>query len=115
MAKRNVEEIRRKNLEENQRFLNKLRMNTIRDDFLQSARTAVPKGENKTKHKIHYEKVERLTRYNLKVQSGEIQPLIPQRQQKINKKKTRHPSKWTLFYKNMANPYKRTFKPRIRK
>ncbi|CAF2547898.1 unnamed protein product [Rotaria sp. Silwood2] len=115
MPERNVEEIRRKNLEENQLFLNKLRMNNIRNDFLQSARTVLRKDETKTKPKIHYEKVERLTRYSLKVQSGEIQPFVPQRQQKNKKKKKHHPSKWALSYKNIANPYQRTFKPRIRK
>ncbi|CAF0768020.1 unnamed protein product [Rotaria sordida] len=115
MPERNIEEIRRKNLEENQLFLNKLRINTIRNDFLKSARTVLHQDEPKKKRKIHYEKVERLTRYGLKVQSGEIQPFIPQWQQEANKKKTRHSSKWTLFYKNVANPYQRTFKPRIRK
>ncbi|CAF2798861.1 unnamed protein product [Rotaria sp. Silwood2] len=105
MPERNVEEIRRKNLEENQLFLNKLRMNNIRNDFLQSARTVLRKDETKTKPKIHYEKVERLTRYSLKVQSGEIQPFVPQWQQKTNKKKKGtniDSGGWpgTLHYKN---------------
>ncbi|CAF1042071.1 unnamed protein product [Adineta steineri] len=117
MTKRNIEEIRRKNLEENQRFLNELRINNIRNDLIQSARLVTGKDETKKEyHKIHYEKVERITRYSLKVKSGEIQPstIIPQGQYKINKKRKQNPSKWTLFYKNIANPYERVYKPRAR-
>jgi hypothetical protein len=49
------------------------------------------------------------------VKSGEIQPSIPQWQQKDNNNKKGQPSKWTLFYKNNANPYQRVFKPRNQK
>ncbi|CAF4707717.1 unnamed protein product, partial [Rotaria sp. Silwood1] len=40
---RNVENIRRKNLEDNQLFLQRLLMINIRNDFLNSARTVLRK------------------------------------------------------------------------
>ncbi len=54
-------------------------------------------------------RVERVTRYSLKVKSGEIKPFIPKWERKKNQ-----PSKWTLMYKNTSNPYERVYKPRIR-
>jgi hypothetical protein len=98
--------------------------------FLNSARSIIPKNETKkyTKHSyeklikkkkqpiililIHLFRVERVTRYSLKVKSGEIQPPIPQWQQKDNNKKKGQLSKWTVIYKNNAAPYQRIFKPR---
>ncbi|CAF4161493.1 unnamed protein product, partial [Rotaria magnacalcarata] len=74
----NIEEIRQKNLEENQRFLESLRINTVRNDFVKSARSAVGKNETKKHTNIEYKQVERVTRYRLKVESGEIPPYIPE-------------------------------------
>ncbi|CAF3932109.1 unnamed protein product, partial [Rotaria magnacalcarata] len=86
----------------------------VRNDFVKSARSAVGKNETKKHTNIEYKQVERVTRYRLKVESGEIPPYIPEWQQKAQQKKSQNPSKWTLYYKNTANPYGRTFKPRIR-
>ncbi|CAM2710973.1 unnamed protein product [Rotaria socialis] len=86
----------------------------VRNDFVKSARSAVGKNETKKHTKIEDKKIERVTRYSLKVQSGEIPPYIPEWQQKAQQKKSQNPSKWTLYYKNTTNPYGRTFKPRIR-
>lgn len=58
-------------------------------------------------------RTDRVTRYSLKVKSGEIKPHVPQWQQKMKRKKNQ-PSKWTIFYLNNPNPYQRIYKPRIR-
>ena len=58
-------------------------------------------------------RVERVTRYSLKVKSGEIQEHGSQWQQSLKQGKGR-PSKWTLMYLNNPNPYKRIYKPRVR-
>lgn len=75
-------------------------------------------------HDTWFSRVERITRYSLKVKSGEIQPLTPQQKQKratIIKKKPKpiiekktQASRWTLLYKNAANPYRQIYKARVR-
>ncbi|CAF1042053.1 unnamed protein product [Adineta steineri] len=132
--KKNVEDIRRKNVEENQLFLKQLLMTNIRDDFINSARTILRKKEN-IKKSIQHERIEYSTRYHVKVKSGEIPPHVPEwvrenerkkleneqkkqeremrKQMLIMKMKERSkPSRWTLLYKNNPNPYGRIFKPR---
>ena len=56
-----------------------------------------------------FPRVDRVTRYSLKVKSGEIPAYIPPEEQKKG-----GPTQWTLMYKDNQNPYKRVFKPRIR-
>ncbi|CAF4380395.1 unnamed protein product, partial [Adineta steineri] len=63
--KKNVEDIRRKNVEENQLFLKQLLMANIRDDFINSARTVLRKKEN-IKKSIQLERIEYSTRYHIK-------------------------------------------------
>ena len=96
----------------------------IRKDLIDSVRSIAPKQkptiqyeksflksmENSRFHSILSFRVERVTRYSLKVQSGEIKPYVPKWQQT----KEKQPSKWTLLFKDNPNPYKRVFKPRVR-
>ncbi|CAF0798488.1 unnamed protein product [Adineta ricciae] len=112
MGKRNIESIRERNMQDNQRFLKQLQMNNIRRDFLKSARSVVKKSEEKNKNNIRYEKVERFTRYSLKVKSGEIQEHVSKWQQSLKQGKGQ-PSKWTLMYRNNPDPYKRIYKTRF--
>ncbi|CAF0873300.1 unnamed protein product [Adineta ricciae] len=128
--KRSVEDIRRKNLEDNQLFLKQLLLTNTRDDFINSARS-IMQNTHHTKKPVEYEKVEHITRYSLKVKSGEILPHVPQwklererksmeREQKKQEKEMRRlqrlkqkpPSRWVSYCKNNSNPYERIFKPR---
>ena len=54
-------------------------------------------------------RVDRVTRYSLKVKSGEIPAYIPPEEVKKG-----GPTKWKLLYKDNRNPYERVFKPRNR-
>ncbi|UJR36773.1 hypothetical protein I4U23_029486 [Adineta vaga] len=128
IQKRNIDDIRRKNLEDNQLFLKQLLMNDIRDEFINSARSILRKKDSTEKMPIQYEKVEYPTRYSLKVKSGAILPYTEQRQldkerklmekeqrkraKEMRQQRRRHPSRWSLFDKNNPEPYRRIFKPR---
>ncbi|UJR36774.1 hypothetical protein I4U23_029487 [Adineta vaga] len=88
--RRDVENIRRKNVEDNQIFLESLLMTNIRADFLHSARSILRKHErDRTKKKLDFEqnKKEYTTRYNEKVKSGEIGPFVPEWQRELEEKK----------------------------
>lgn len=61
-----------------------------------------------------FSRVERVTRYSLKVKSGEIAPYVPRWERNLPRKKGQ-PSKWTILYQNNANPYQRVYKDRVRK
>ncbi|CAF0806272.1 unnamed protein product [Rotaria sp. Silwood1] len=87
---RNVENIRRKNLEDNQLFLQRLLMINIRNDFLNSARTVLRKdGSSQIKKKVSSQKAigEYVTRYRDKLKSGEIGPYVPEWQRHNEAKK----------------------------
>ncbi|CAF0768003.1 unnamed protein product [Rotaria sordida] len=82
---RNVEDIRRKNVEDNQVFLKMLCITNIRNDFLHTARSILQKQKN-TKIPIEHKKNEYPTRYNSKIKSGEISPHVPEWQRQIQNK-----------------------------
>ncbi|CAF1057868.1 unnamed protein product [Adineta steineri] len=90
--KKNVEDIRRKNVEENQLFLKQLLMANIRDDFINSARTVLRKKEN-IKKSIQLERIEYSTRYHIKVKSGEISPHVPEWVRENERKKLENEQK----------------------
>ncbi|CAF1042034.1 unnamed protein product [Adineta steineri] len=87
-SQRNVEYIRRKNVEDNQLFLQNLLITTIRNDFVKSARSILHTNRNnQTKKNLQQQKVEHITRYREKVISGEIGPYVPEWQRQIEEKK----------------------------
>ncbi|CAF0764164.1 unnamed protein product [Rotaria sordida] len=88
--KRNVENIRQKNLEDNQLFLQRLLMKNIRNDFLNSARSILRKdGSSHVKKKLplQQEIVEYTTRYREKLKCGKIGPFVPEWQRHIEAQK----------------------------
>jgi len=77
-------------------------------------RTFIMKSKTKEKKGLFFSsfdffRVERVTRYSLKVKSGEIPPFTPHWQ---TKKPKDEPSKWTAFYAENGNPYQRVYEPR---
>ncbi|CAF0992346.1 unnamed protein product [Adineta steineri] len=87
-SQRNVEYIRRKNVEDNQLFLQNLLITTIRNDFVKSARSILHTNRNnQTKKNLQQQKVEHITRYREKLISGEIGPYVPEWQRQIEEKK----------------------------
>ncbi|CAF1057849.1 unnamed protein product [Adineta steineri] len=87
-SQRNVEYIRRKNVEDNQLFLQNLLITTIRNDFVKSARSILHTNRNnQTKKNLQQQKVEHITRYREKVISGEIGPYVPEWQRQVEEKK----------------------------
>ncbi|CAF0798470.1 unnamed protein product [Adineta ricciae] len=89
-SKRNVENIRRKNVEDNQTFLKNLLMTDARSDFLNSARSALRRrGNDQTKKQVKPEGQEKeySTRYSDKVKSGEIGAFVPEWQRQLEEKK----------------------------
>ncbi|CAF0731383.1 unnamed protein product [Adineta steineri] len=87
-SQRNVEYIRRKNVEDNQVFLQNLLITTIRNDFVKSARSILHTNRNNQSQKnLQQQKVEHITRYREKVKSGEIGPYVPEWQRHLEEKK----------------------------